>query len=114
MTWRAFNNVSETVARQTVKIGFLEAQMEVDRKRFDVNMRAAMYATVQTLSDTQRVVLEEYRAAYCVKDTVHERAFLIGQAAALSRLVVKSRLGELALVVFEKCRTELGAVHVEN
>jgi hypothetical protein len=59
---------------------------------------------VQDLNATQRAVLDEYLATYCVKDTTHNGWFVVGQSAALSRIVVRANLGNLALIEYAKCK----------
>ena len=40
--------------------------------------------------------MREYLAAFCVKDDRHDKQFVIGSMAALSRIVVKANLGTIA------------------
>jgi hypothetical protein len=64
----------------------------------------------QPLNETQAAVIQEYLAAFCVKDDRHDRQFVIGTAAALSRVVVKAKLTNLALAEYAKCKIRtLGA-----
>jgi hypothetical protein len=63
---------------------------------------------MQSLNETQSVVMQEYLAAFCSKDERHDKQFVIGTAAALSRIVVKANLGNLALAEFAKCQVRVG------
>jgi hypothetical protein len=63
----------------------------------------------QKLNDTQSAVLAEYLAAFCRPDDRHDKSFLIGQAAAMSRIVVRSRLGVVALAEYTRCRAGLSS-----
>ena len=58
----------------------------------------------QALNETQSVVMHEYLAAFCSKDDRHDKQFVIGTAAAMSRIVVKANLGPLALAEYAKCK----------
>jgi hypothetical protein len=51
--------------------------------------------------------MQEYLAAFCAKDDSHDKQFIIGTAAAMSRIVVKANLGNLALVEYAKCKAGL-------
>jgi hypothetical protein len=59
---------------------------------------------VQRLNETQSVVLQEYLAAFCLKDDRHDKQFIVGTAAVLSRIIVRSNLGNLALAEYAKCK----------
>jgi hypothetical protein len=59
---------------------------------------------VQDLNQTQAVVMKEYLAAFCVKDDRHDIQFVVGTAAALTRIAVKANLGHLALTEYAQCR----------
>jgi hypothetical protein len=59
---------------------------------------------VQDLNETQKIVLNEYLAAFCAKDDRHDRQFIFGTMAAMSRIVVKANLGNLALAEYAKCK----------
>jgi hypothetical protein len=61
----------------------------------------------QALNETQSVVMGEYLAAFCSKDDRHDKQFVIGTAAAMSRIVVKANLGNLALAEYAKCKVGL-------
>jgi hypothetical protein len=61
----------------------------------------------QNANETQEVILKEYLAAFCVKDDRHSKDFVIGTAAAMSRIVVKANLGKLALAEYAKCKVGL-------
>jgi hypothetical protein len=58
----------------------------------------------QDLTATQSSVLQEYLAAYCVKDKRHDPQFVIGTTATLSRIVIKTNLANLALAEYAKCK----------
>lgn len=59
----------------------------------------ANYANV-----SQRAILHEYLAAFCTKDERHDKQFVIGTAAAMSRIVVEANLGTVALAEYAKCK----------
>lgn len=59
---------------------------------------------VQQLNETQAAVMHEYLATFCTKDDRHDKQFVIGTAAAMSRIVIKSHLGNLALAEYAKCK----------
>ncbi len=61
----------------------------------------------QHINETQAAVMAEYLNSFCRKDDKHDKQFLIGQAAAMSRIVVKAKIGELALVEYAKCKAGL-------
>jgi hypothetical protein len=70
----------------------------------------ALYIAVrptQAINKTQTVVMREYLNAFCQRDDRHDKLFIIGQAAAMSRIVVKAGIGELALVELAKCKVGL-------
>lgn len=54
--------------------------------------------------EAQRAILEEYVAAFCRPDMKHDPQFVIGSAATLSRLSIRTGLGSLALLEYAKCR----------
>ena len=59
---------------------------------------------MQGLNETQAAVMQEYLAAFCVRDDRHDKQFIIGTAATMSRIVVKANLGNLALAEYAKCK----------
>ena len=68
---------------------------------------AAAYLAIDPVSKAdraQKAILAEYLATYCHPDQDHLEAF-IAQAAALSRVMVKAELGDVALAEYAKCRT---------
>jgi hypothetical protein len=48
------------------------------------------------LNETQAGGMHEYLAAFCVKDDRHDKQFIIGTMAAMSRIVTRANLGNLA------------------
>jgi hypothetical protein len=46
---------------------------------------------MQHLNETQAAVMHEYLAAFCAKDDRHDKQFVIGTAATMSRIVVKGQ-----------------------
>lgn len=55
----------------------------------------------------QRTIVEEFVARYCHPDRALSEAFLMGDAAALSRVSIKSGLQPLAWAEYLKCKAGL-------
>lgn len=63
--------------------------------------------STQDLNATQEIVMHEYLSTSCKKDNQRPVQYLVGQAAVLSRVIVKANLGTIALAEYAKCKVGL-------
>lgn len=58
-------------------------------------------------NSAQEQMMREYLHTYCEEDRVHSIQWHLGESAVLSRLVIRSGIGELAVAELMKCKAGL-------
>lgn len=68
---------------------------------------AASYFWFVPRDDVRQAILNDYLAIYCHHALLSkDPMFLAGNAAALSRIIIKAGIGPLALAEYGKCRVK--------
>lgn len=70
-------------------------------------MCLAAFGSALDMRPTQKAVVSEFVARYCHPDGKQDARFLMGEAAALSRVSIRSGLQPIAWAEYLKCKSGL-------